>query len=178
VLLDSREVGTFVEDAHPVRISPPIDMVAAERWAGRMPLLDVPLPDERVLQSWRLGDGSEVTQAALFYADPADAARLESLAGTLLGTGLGLYATPLLLPGSDAAVGWRGAGFTGASFRRERFVVIVGVTSPDAEAARSPAARALAERALTRVEAVLAAATASSKTAAPATPGTTPAPGR
>jgi hypothetical protein len=164
MLLPDEIAQPAVGGGNPVRVSPPIDVVEAERWASRIPLLDVPLPSERQVETWRLAGGIEITQAVLYYADPAEGARLESVAGTLLSTGLGLQSRPLALAGADSALRWDGAGFVGASFRRGRFVVLVGVTGP----APSGAAEALAERVLAKVETAL-------DVTAPATAPTPPA---
>jgi hypothetical protein len=85
----------------------------------------------------------------LYYPDPAAAERLGSRAETLLGSGLGLEAAPLEIAGTDAAMGWTGSDFRGASFRTGSYVVFVGIsgTAPDR------ASVDLARAALARIEA-------------------------
>lgn len=130
IALTEEEVAGAVGGSGATRVSPPIDVDAAERWAARLPFGAVPVPAERDVRSWRTGTGAEVTQAVLYYPDPADAERLGSRAETLLGGGLGLEATPLEIPGVEAAMGWSGSDFRGASFRSGSYVVFVGISGP------------------------------------------------
>jgi hypothetical protein len=146
VALSAEEVAGAVDDVSVAKVSPPIDVDAAERWASRLPFGAVPIPTERDVRSWRTGTGAEVTQAVLYYPDPAMAERLGARAETLLGGGLGLEATPLELPGTDQAMGWAGSDFRGASFRAGSYVVFVGISGDAPAEAPVRLARAALDR--------------------------------
>ncbi len=146
------------------RVPPPIDLAEAERQAGRLPFGAVPLPDQRLLITWRGPQGRvEVTQGVLYYRDPAAAARLQGMAATLLRHAFDLAATPLDLAGADGSQAWSAPGYEAVGFRRGGRLVFVGV----AAAAPDRVPVALAARAMARLEALEAAETAAAATLDP-----------
>jgi hypothetical protein len=144
--LSKEEVARAVQGDSVAEISPPIDVDAAETWAGRLPFGALPVPAERDVRSWRTPGGGEITQAVLYYPDPADAERLASRAGSLLSTGLGLSSTPLALRGADRAMTVSGADFRGIAFTKGGHVVLVGAYGQTGEGAPEALARAVLDR--------------------------------
>jgi len=130
-----------------LRGSPPVDLGAAERLA-RASFGQIPVPEARDIATWRRSDtGHEVSEVVLVYDDPAQAARLDALAVSMLPGAIGLQPTPIELAGAQDARLWRADNYQAVTFRRDGVAVFIGTT----ETADTDAARRLAEAALTRV---------------------------
>jgi hypothetical protein len=118
-----------------VAASVPIDVGAVERGAQNFPFVDVPMPADRLVQSWSRRDtGQVITQAVLVYDDPAEAARLNELADRLLPAAFGLTSRPATVAGAETARSWSGPGYQGVSFVKENVVVFVGADGSDVTA--------------------------------------------
>ncbi len=131
--------------AHYLRISPPVDLAAAERLA-RASFGQIPLPAARDIATWRRADsGHEITEVVLLYDDPAQAARLDAVAVSMLPNALGLQPEPADLPGAQDARLWRADSYQAATFRLGGVAVLIGTTdTSDPDGARRVAEAALA----------------------------------
>jgi hypothetical protein len=124
------ELGAPAESV--VQSSPPVDVNAIERGAAHLPVGEVPLPDDRLVQSWMRRDtGQVITQAVLVYDDATRAERLSGLAERLLPAAFSLSARPTTVVGGEEALAWSGPGYEAVSFRRGGYVVFVGMDGAD-----------------------------------------------
>jgi hypothetical protein len=138
-----------------VRANPPVDLADAERVA-RASFGQIPLPAGRAIATWQHPEtGRQVTQVVLQYDDPAQTARLDGVAMTMLPGTFGLQPEPIDLPGAQDARLWRSANYQALTFRHAGFAVFVGTT----DTADPDVLARLARRAVARLATGTAAAT-------------------
>ena len=128
------ELAAVVGDtpADLVRVNPPVDVDAILNAARTLPMVDVPMPDSRYVETYRSrASGQEVTQAYLWYDDPAEAAQLDALAERYLASALGLDTEPVAIDGLEDARHWTGAGYEALSFRSGGIYALVAATTAE-----------------------------------------------